>query len=109
MAGTYEELLTALKQSDKTYDIEKIQRAYECAARFHDGQFRQSGEPYISHPVSVALILVGLGMDTDCLCAALLHDVVEDTDATLERNPQAVRPRRGPDGRRRDQAGTRFP
>ena len=84
MAGTYEELLTALKQSDKTYDIEKIQRAYECAARFHDGQFRQSGEPYISHPVSVALILVGLGMDTDCLCAALLHDVVEDTDATLE-------------------------
>ena len=84
MVGTYEELLTALKQSDKTYDIEKIQRAYECAARFHDGQFRQSGEPYIAHPVSVALILVGLGMDTDCLCAALLHDVVEDTDATLE-------------------------
>ena len=84
MAGTFEELLAALKQSDKTYDIEKIRRAYQCASRFHDGQMRQSGEPYISHPVSVAIILVGLGMDTDCLCAALLHDVVEDTDATLE-------------------------
>ena len=84
MAGTFEDLLAVLKQSDKTYNIEKIQRAYDCAAKFHDGQLRQSGEPYISHPVSVALILVGLGMDTDCLCAALLHDVVEDTDATLE-------------------------
>ncbi len=84
MAGTFEELLAALKQSDKTYDIEKIRRAYQCASSFHDGQMRQSGEPYISHPVSVAIILVGLGMDTDCLCAALLHDVVEDTDATLE-------------------------
>ena len=84
MAGTFEELLAVLKQSDKTYDIEKIRRAYQCASKFHNGQMRQSGEPYISHPLSVAIILVGLGMDTDCLCAALLHDVVEDTDATLE-------------------------
>ncbi len=84
MAGTFEELLAVLKQSDKTYDIEKIRRAYQCASKFHNGQMRQSGEPYISHPISVAIILVGLGMDTDCLCAALLHDVVEDTDATLE-------------------------
>ena len=82
--GTIEQLLAAVQSSDRNYDIEKIKKAYEVAAKAHEGQLRQSGDPYIGHPVSVAIILVDLGMDTDCLCAALLHDVVEDTDVTLE-------------------------
>ena len=84
MTATYEALMASLEQSDKIYDLEKIRKAYKYADKCHQGQKRQSGEPYISHPLAVAIILVGLGMDTDCLCAALLHDVVEDTDATLE-------------------------
>ena len=79
MTNPYAELIQALHQSDKVYDEEKIEKAYHLAEQAHGGQVRQSGEPYISHPVAVAVILVGLGMDTDCLCAALLHDVVEDT------------------------------
>lgn len=81
---TYEDLMAALTQSDKTYDIEKIERAYRLADEAHGGQLRKSGDPYISHPVSVAIILIGMGMDTDCICAALLHDVVEDTEISLD-------------------------
>ncbi|MGI5893432.1 MAG: RelA/SpoT family protein [Candidatus Merdivicinus sp.] len=84
MASTYEDLKQAMRQSDKIYEEEKIEQAYQLAAQAHEGQLRQSGEPYITHPLSVAVILVELGMDTDCLCAALLHDVVEDTDITLD-------------------------
>lgn len=76
-------LLDAITASDRSYDIEKIKKAYEVANSAHNGQLRQSGEPYISHPVSVAVILIDLGMDSDCICAALLHDVVEDTEVTL--------------------------
>ncbi len=59
-------------------NVEKIERAFEYAKRMHEGQFRQSGEPYIVHPLSVALICAELNMDTDSICAALLHDVIED-------------------------------
>ena len=69
---------------DRQYDISKLIAAYEYAAQCHEGQKRSSGEPYIVHPVAVAYILLELGMDTDTLCAALLHDVVEDTAATRE-------------------------
>ena len=62
----------------------KIRKAYELAEKAHAGQTRVSGEPYISHPVAVSYILAELGMDSDTLCAALLHDVVEDTETTLE-------------------------
>ena len=62
----------------KNYDIPKIKKAYEYAARMHEGQFRDSGEPYVSHPLAVAEIVAGLGLDTDSVCAALLHDTVED-------------------------------
>src|SRR5690554_3430163 len=58
--------------------------ALEFAKEYHKGQLRDSGEPYITHPVGVADILIDLGMDTDTICAALLHDVVEDTIATEE-------------------------
>ncbi len=71
-------LLDILKVSGKNYDLEKIKYAYEYAKELHCGQFRQSGEPYISHPLAVAEIVAGLGLDTDSVCAALLHDTVED-------------------------------
>ncbi len=71
-------LLDILRVAGKKYDLEKIQRAYEYANELHCGQFRQSGEPYISHPLAVAEIVAGLGLDTDSVCAALLHDTVED-------------------------------
>ena len=77
----YEEmksLLSLVEKSAKYYDIDKIRRAYDYAAELHEGQFRQSGEPYISHPVAVAKIVAELGLDTDSVCAALLHDTVED-------------------------------
>ncbi|MFR8062401.1 MAG: HD domain-containing protein, partial [Lancefieldella rimae] len=63
---------------------EKVQAAYRFAADYHKDQRRRSGEPYINHPVEVALILAqNLHMDEDTICAALLHDTVEDTSATL--------------------------
>ncbi|MBR2353455.1 MAG: bifunctional (p)ppGpp synthetase/guanosine-3',5'-bis(diphosphate) 3'-pyrophosphohydrolase, partial [Clostridia bacterium] len=71
-------LFEMLATSGKNYDIEKIRRAYEYAAALHEGQFRVSGDPYISHPLAVAEIVIGLGLDTNSICAALLHDTVED-------------------------------
>jgi len=71
-------LLGILEATGKKYDTEKIIRSYEYAAKLHEGQFRVSGDPYISHPVAVAEIVAGLELDTDSICAALLHDTVED-------------------------------
>ena len=65
-------------------DINRITEAYHFAEKAHDGQKRRSGEPYIIHPVAVAQILAEMGMDADSICAALLHDVVEDTPVTDE-------------------------
>ncbi len=74
----FKRLVSTLSSTGKKYDIEKIERAYEYAEQLHEGQFRLSGEPYISHPVAVAQIVAGLELDTDSICAALLHDTVED-------------------------------
>ncbi len=74
----FDKLLLTLEKTGKHYDIEKIKRAYEFAAELHDGQYRYSGEPYITHPVAVGEIVATLGLDTDSICAALLHDTVED-------------------------------
>ena len=71
-------LESILDESGKNYDREKIRRAYEYAAEAHKDQFRKSGEKYITHPVAVAEITAELGLDTDAICAALLHDTVED-------------------------------
>lgn len=71
-------LLDIIEKNEKNYDVEKIKSAYEYAKGLHAGQFRLSGEPYISHPVAVAAIVAELGLDTDSICAALLHDTVED-------------------------------
>ena len=71
-------LFYILKENGKNYDLEKIKRAYLYANELHDGQMRLSGEPYIMHPISVAEIVANLGLDTDSICAAFLHDTVED-------------------------------
>ena len=71
-------LITMLKATGKKYDIEKIEKAFEYANALHEGQFRASGDAYISHPIAVAEIVAGLELDTDSICAALLHDTVED-------------------------------
>ena len=71
-------LLDVLRKNERSYDMEKIESAFDYAAKLHEGQFRLSGEPYVSHPVAVATIVAELGLDTDSICAALLHDTVED-------------------------------
>ena len=81
---TVDVLIQKILSGEKQYDLSKIVSAYELANKYHDGQKRESGEPYITHPLAVAYILLELGMDTDTICAALLHDVVEDTDCTLD-------------------------
>ena len=73
-----DKLFSMLQTSGKSYDLEKIQKAYEYADKLHEGQFRNSGDPYISHPIAVAEIVASLGLDTDSICAAFLHDTVED-------------------------------
>ena len=84
MDAMYEKLADAIEKSNKAYDIPRIRAAYELAKKAHEGQMRSSGDPYISHPIEVAVILVGLGMDSDTIIGGLLHDVVEDTTVTLE-------------------------
>ncbi len=78
----------ALVERVRTYnpdcDADLLRRAYHCARQAHEGQTRASGEPYITHPVAVACILADLRMDDESIAAALLHDVVEDTDLTLD-------------------------
>ena len=81
--------LDTLLENVKTYnnsktDLETIKKAYNYAFRLHDGQFRQSGEPYISHPLNVSYILSEMHADTDTICAGLLHDTIEDTKTTKE-------------------------
>lgn len=81
---TFDELEQVIKESNRPYDIEKIAKAFCWADESHKGQMRKSGDPYIIHPIAVAKILVDLGMDTETVCAGLLHDVVEDTETTLD-------------------------
>lgn len=80
----YEELKLLLSNSEHTFDTELIDKAYNLALKAHGDQRRVSGVPYILHPTSVACILADLGMDTESIVAALLHDVVEDTDVDIE-------------------------
>ncbi|HEY2078171.1 MAG TPA: bifunctional (p)ppGpp synthetase/guanosine-3',5'-bis(diphosphate) 3'-pyrophosphohydrolase [Streptosporangiaceae bacterium] len=78
-----EPLIRTVRTTHPKADIRKIERAYEVAARLHAGQSRRSGDPYITHPLAVATILAELGMPHDTICAALLHDTVEDTQYTV--------------------------
>jgi len=77
-------LLKIYRDSHPKGDVASIKKAYEVAARMHEGQKRKSGDPYITHPLAVATILAELGMTAPTLCAALLHDTVEDTPYTIE-------------------------
>ncbi len=83
-----EALLTDLVSRVTTYhpeaDVALLRRAFEFGKQHHTGQRRKSGEAYFTHPVSVARVITELKLDTASLCAALLHDTVEDTKATLE-------------------------
>jgi GTP pyrophosphokinase len=77
-------LARTLAESLADYREVELVHAYDVAAKAHEGQVRRSGEPYITHPVAVAEILAGLGMDQATICAALLHDTVEDTPYSIE-------------------------
>ena len=78
------DLISTIKKNNKKVDIKLVTRAYNYAFMHHGEQKRKSGEPYIIHPLNVANIIAGLGLDATTICAALLHDVVEDTDVTRD-------------------------
>ena len=81
---TIEDVITTTKKNNRKSDSKLIRKVYNYAKAHHEGQLRKSGEPYIIHPVQVAYILSTLGLDDSTICAALLHDVVEDTDITKQ-------------------------
>ena len=80
----YDELIATIRKYHPSDDISQVEKAYLAAKQAHEGQFRKSGEPYIIHPLRVALILAGLELDKETIIAGLLHDVVEDTGVTGE-------------------------
>ncbi len=80
---TFEQLKNQIEQSGRQYDLAVIEKAYLLAEQRHRGQKRRTGDPYIIHPLNVASLLVELGLDTESVAAALLHDVVEDTPTEL--------------------------
>jgi GTP pyrophosphokinase len=82
--GALERILRALRQTNPRADVAIVERAYQVAKKAHEGQLRKSGEPYITHPLAVAEILVDLGIGAKTIAAALLHDTVEDTEYTLD-------------------------
>ena len=79
------ELMDKMRRNRAGDDTELLRRAYDFAAERHSDQSRASGDPYLSHPLEVAHILADMKFDSTTLCAALLHDVVEDTKVPLER------------------------
>ena len=80
----YNDLIEKVKMYHPSSDLSDIERAYKVAKKAHEGQFRKSGEPYIIHPLCVAIILAELELDKESIIAGLLHDVVEDTVMTSE-------------------------
>ena len=81
---SFENLINKIKEYIPNLNPEKLIRAYELANTAHGDQKRKSGTPYISHPLAVADIVANMKLDVDSVCAALLHDVVEDTDYTID-------------------------
>ena len=80
----YNKLIETIRQYHPSSDLSDIERAYKVAKEAHEGQFRKSGEPYIIHPLCVAIILAELELDKESIIAGLLHDVVEDTEMSRE-------------------------
>lgn len=81
---SYSSLATLIEEQGEKYDLDLIRRAFELCVKGHKGQFRKSKEEFYIHPLSVAKIIVQLGMDSESIAAALLHDVVEDTEIKTE-------------------------
>ena len=81
---TIEDIINLMKKNNRRSDSKLIMKAYNYAKKFHGDQLRKSGEPYIIHPLNVAYILATIELDDNTICAALLHDVVEDTSVTKE-------------------------
>ena len=79
-----QDVIAKRKQHSRRVDNKLIMKAYNYAFSHHGNQCRKSGEPYIIHPLNVAYILADIGLDDSTICAALLHDVVEDTEVTEE-------------------------
>ena len=84
MARDMESLVAAIKKYNPTADCAVVEKAYKFAVKKHEGQLRESGEPFATHPIEVAFILADMELDVSSIVAALLHDVVEDTDTTEE-------------------------
>ena len=80
----YNELIKSIRKYRPSTDLSLIEKAYNVAYKFHEGQCRKSGEPYIIHPICVAIILAELELDKETIAAGLLHDVVEDTPMTTQ-------------------------
>lgn len=81
---TIDDVIAEAKKHNRWSNSKLIRKAYNFAVLHHGDQKRKSGEPYIIHPVQVAYILSTLGMDDSTICAALMHDLAEDTDVTIE-------------------------
>lgn len=81
---TVDEIIERVNVYSKTKDHELIRKAYDFAKKAHEGQLRESGEPFFKHPAKVALILTSFELDDASICAGLLHDVIEDTDYTYD-------------------------
>ncbi len=84
MESRFQALMAKIRQYNKNADFEKIEAAFRVADEAHKDQMRLAGDPYITHPIEVASILADMSLDSDSITAALLHDVVEDTDVTLD-------------------------
>jgi guanosine-3',5'-bis(diphosphate) 3'-pyrophosphohydrolase len=88
----FAELLDKVRRNRPSDDLDHLRRAYDFAAEHHKAQIRRSGEPYLSHPVEVAHLLADMKLDVTSLCAALLHDIVEDTRVPLEQIARSFGP-----------------
>ena len=78
------EYIEKIKSINKNVDIENLEKAFHYAQKAHEGQLRKSGEPFFIHPLAVSLIVAELEVDSDTIVACLLHDTIEDTDASFE-------------------------
>ena len=81
----FSDIVEQVTATKKDYDLNRIEKAFLFGEKAHKGQYRKSGERYFNHPIAVALTIIELGMDNESVIAALLHDVVEDTDITCEK------------------------
>src|SRR5262245_4521637 len=81
---TLTHILSSIAGYDPNADLDLVRRAYDFASRAHEGQTRRSGDPYVTHPLSVAGVITDLKLDIASVCAGLLHDCVEDTSATVD-------------------------